>query len=57
MAAAEALSLRMVMSHPIYLREVLAETLGVEVAVIPIKSFIDSEQPLSGHQVNQVHGG
>ena len=34
--------LQMAMSHTIYLREVLAETLGVEAAVIPIKSFVDS---------------
>ena len=40
-AAAEALSLHMATSHTIYLREVLAETLGVEAAVIPIKCFID----------------
>ena len=40
--AAEALLLQMAMSHTIYLREVLAETLGVEALAIPIKSFIDS---------------
>ena len=40
--AAEALSLQMAMSHAIYLRAVLAATLGVNEAEIPIKSFIDS---------------
>ena len=40
--AADALSLQMAMSHTIYLREVLAETLGVEATALPIKSFIDS---------------
>ena len=40
--AAEALSLQMAMFHAIYLRAVLAETHGVNEAVIPIKTFIDS---------------
>ena len=40
--AAEALSLQMAMSHAIYLTAVLAQTLGVNKARIPIKSFIDS---------------
>ena len=40
--AAEALSLLMARSHTIYLREVFAKTLGVKLAVIPIKSFVDS---------------
>ena len=42
MAAAEALLLQTAKSHTIYLREVLAETLGVEATAIPIKHFIDS---------------
>ena len=40
--AAEALSLQTAMSHTIYLREVLAETLDVEATAIPIKHFIQA---------------
>ena len=40
--AAEALSLQMALSHAVYLRAVLAETLGVDELAIPIHSYIDS---------------
>ena len=40
--AAEALSLQMALAHSIYLRAILAETLGVEDLSIPIKAHIDS---------------
>ena len=40
--AAEALSLQMALSHAIYLRAVLTETLGVDELAIPIHSYIDS---------------
>ena len=39
--AAEALPLQMTMCHTIYLRLVLAETLGLEVAAVPINSYVD----------------
>ena len=40
--AAEALSLQMALSHAVFLRAVLAETLGVDELAIPIYSYIDS---------------
>ena len=40
--AAEALSLQMALSHGVFLRAVLAETLGVNDLVIPIHSYVDS---------------
>ena len=40
--AAEALSMQMALAHSIYLRAILAETLGVEDRSIPIKAHIDS---------------
>ena len=40
--AAEALSMQMALAHSIYLRAILAETLGVEDQSIPIKAHIDS---------------
>ena len=40
--AAEALSLQMALSHAVFLRAVIAETLGVDVLAIPIHSYIDS---------------
>ena len=40
--AAEALSMQMALAHSIYLRAILAETLGVDDQSIPIKAHIDS---------------
>lgn len=40
--AAEALSMQMALAHSIYLRAILAETLGVDDLSIPIKAHIDS---------------
>ena len=40
--AAEALSLQMALSHAVFLRAVIAETLEVDVLAIPIHSYIDS---------------
>ena len=41
-SAAEALSLQSSLSHAIFLRALLTETLGVEDSKIPIRSYIDS---------------
>ena len=40
--AAEALSMQMALAHSIYLRALLAETLGISALEIPIKAHIDS---------------
>ena len=40
--AAEALSMQMALAHSIYLRAILAETLGINALEIPIKAHIDS---------------